>query len=359
MIDLDSPVREALMQEGLELAGIASAGESVPEEERGRVHQWLREGRHGTMHWLERYETLRYNPAELLPGCQSIVFVALNYYQKYHQKPETAADDPSHGQYGRIARYAWGRDYHKELGKRIKRVARRLEERFPGERFRAWTDATPLAERYYGERAGIGFTGRNTLLISGRCGSWFVAGEILTSLALNPSEPAGGRHGNCPSSCKRCLDVCPTGALLEPYRLDAKRCIAYLTIEHEGIIPERLRPLMGNWIFGCDLCQEVCPLNVRARVTDVAGFLRPIAGDRRLLKEVLSIRNDQEFRSVFAGSPLMRARRSRLVRNACIAAANRGARELLPELRRCADDDDEVVAIHGHWALEKLEAADG
>lgn len=356
MILQNPSVQEELQREGLAPAGVASAHDDVPALERGRVRRWLQDGYHGTMEWLERFEALRFHPARILPRCRSVIFVTLNYYQKWSSTPEEApGDEPL----GRIARYAWGRDYHKELGKRIKRVARRLEKRFPGERFRSWTDATPLAERYYGERAGIGFTGRNTLLISREYGSWFVVGEILTTLELSPSEPAGGAHGACPSSCTRCLDICPTGALVGPGVLDARRCIAYLTIEYEGIIPEQLRPLMGEWLFGCDLCQEVCPLNVRARITEVAGFLKPLAGSHGVLREVLAIRDDQDYRARFAGSPLMRARRSKLLRNACVVAANTGASTLIPQLRRCAEDRDELVAVHACWALKKLEASDG
>ncbi len=347
--EVDPVIRNSLRQEGLHLAGITSVHDNVEEEEE-QYRRWLGRGYHGAMRWMEKHAALKFHPERLLPGTRSIVFIALNYYQKRTDAPP----EPS----GRLARYAWGRDYHKELGKRIKRVARQLQEQFPDEQFRSWTDATPLAERFYAERAGIGFTGRHTLLINGQFGSWFVVGEILTTIALDPSESAGTHHGACPLNCTRCIDVCPTGALLGPHRIDGSRCISYLTIEHRGVIPEELRPLMGDWIFGCDLCQEVCPLNVRATVTDVAGFLKPIAGDRQLLKDILEIRTEEEFRSRFAGSPVMRAGREGLVRNACIAAANLGARELIEELKICADDGNEVVAIHARWALSQLESTD-
>ena len=349
---IDPVLQEALLKEKLLSVGIVDADTAVTEEEREDFRQWLAEGRHGTMQWLEKYQSLRFEPRELLSGCRSIIFVALNYYQHYQKT--SAEQEPS----GRVARYAWGRDYHKELGKRIRRVARSLEELFPGEQFRSWTDATPLAERYFAERAGIGFTGRHTLLINHQYGSWFVLGEILSTHPFPASEPARGRHGVCPSRCVRCIDVCPTGALPAPHRIDATRCISYLTIEYDGIIPEDLRPRMGEWIFGCDLCQEVCPLNVRARTTDVEGFLRPIAGDSLLLRKILAIRDEEEFRLMFAGSPLMRARRRRLVRNACIVAANIGARELAPQIRECARDIDPIIAEHGRWALKRLESTD-
>lgn len=348
-------LKALLDEEDLELAGVAEVDDSSPAPVEAQMKQWLEAGNHGTMQWMERHAELKYRPSRILPGTRSIIFVALNYYQK--TAPPARADTDSEAE-GRIARYAWGRDYHKELGKRIKRIARRLGEQFPGEEFRAWTDATPLAERYFGEQAGIGFSGRNTLLINGQYGSWFVIGEILSTVRFDPSGPVGERHGACPSSCRKCIDVCPTGALVGPNQIDARRCISYLTIEHVGIIPEPLRPQMGSWIFGCDLCQEVCPLNVRAQITTVEGFRKPIAGERRSLREILRIRDHQEFCAFFAGSPVMRAGRSRMVRNASIAAANLGARECIEDLRVCADDKDEVIAIHAQWALNRLEHND-
>lgn len=341
---VDPELAELVRAEGLTLMGVAAADDAPgPEAE---YEQWIASGRHGSMDYLARHAGLKYRPSALVPGCRSILFVAINYYQRAPEwRPGT----------GRVARYAWGRDYHKELGKRLKRIARRLGERYPGETFRAFTDATPLAERHYAEQAGIAFTGRHTLLINGELGSWFVVGEILSTREWRPSEPAAGRHGACPSRCRRCLDVCPTGALEAPHRINASRCISYLTIEHDGIIDEELRPLMGEWIFGCDLCQEVCPLNVRAQETGVENFRRAIAGSQLDLARVLAIRDDREFTEMFAGSPLMRARRRRLVRNACIAAANTDRHELLPQLRARAADADEIIAHHARWAVKRLQ----
>lgn len=364
-------LRELANGEALELVGVTDAA-AFPEEET-RFRRWLETGRHGEMHWMARSAAARYNPEALLQGCRSIIFVALNYYQKtagprgtaelrrtagLRRTEEDTGNAVRSETSGRIARYAWGRDYHKELGKRIKRVARLLEDRFPGERFRAATDATPLAERFYAEQAGVGFTGRNTLLISGQYGSWFILGEILSTRRFDATGHAGKHHGACPAACKRCIEVCPTGALVGPHEIDASRCISYLTIEHKGIIPESLRPLMGDWLFGCDLCQEVCPLNVRAQVTTVERFLKPIAGDRRTLREVLSIADEDEYISRFAGSPLMRAGRRGLLRNACIVAANLRALELVQDLRERADDYDRVVGLHARWALDQLESTD-
>jgi epoxyqueuosine reductase len=337
-------LQSLLQGEGLTLLGISDAIDAPAFEREYR--EWLAEGMAGSMEYLENHAPLKYHPSRILPGCASIIFAGVNYYQPRSHDPHTGE--------GRIARYAWGRDYHRLLGKRLKRVAGALQERYPEEQFKPGTDSTPLAERFYAERAGIGFTGRNTLLISGQYGSWFVIGEILSTLHFTPSEPAEGRHGACPSSCRKCIDVCPTGALMGPHRIDASRCISYLTIEHKGSIPVELRRKMGNWLFGCDLCQEVCPLNVRAEVTSEEDFRHIRAGETRELAEILDIEDEEQFKEKFAGSPLMRAKRRGLVRNACIVAANNGASDLLPRLRELSRDTDEIIAEHAAWAVAEL-----
>jgi epoxyqueuosine reductase len=343
---LPADVAELFRAQGLSLVGIAPALPAAEPE--AEYRRWLASGCAGTMAWLGRHAELKFHPERLLPGCRSVLVAGLNYYQRPARPPAPLE--------ARVARYAWGRDYHRLLGKRLRKILRALRERFPADRFRAFTDATPLAERHYAERAGVGFAGRNALLISAQYGSWFLLGEILCTREFPASGPAGAAHGACPRSCRRCIEVCPTGALLGPHRIDASRCISYLTIEHKGSIPEELRPRIGNWLFGCDLCQEVCPLNVRAQVTRETDFLRLKAGDLVTLRSILELQDEQQARARFAGSPLLRAGRSGLVRNACVVAANNGARELLPLLRRLARDADPVVAEHALWAVRRLEA---
>lgn len=389
-------------QEGLHLVGIAPA-EPAPREQ-AEYERWIAEGKHGSMGYLADHAPMKFHPESLLPGCRSVLVAALNYYQEANwtrgdnnaapgsrpprATPHAPSGDTSSGDAppghappgadtpsvhdspepagplsggaagevrGRIARYAWGRDYHKVLGKRLRRIARRLAEEHPEHSFRHFTDSAPLAERYYAERAGVGFTARNTLSISGEFGSWFILGEILSTVEYPPTGDAGGRHGACPTNCTRCIDVCPTGALYAPHRIDASKCISYLTIEHKGSIPEDLRPKMGNWLFGCDLCQEVCPLNIRVQQTGVEDFVVLKAGDSLELSEILDIEDEDAYRERFAGSPLMRAKRRGLVRNACIVAANTGARDLLPRLRALCDEDDEIIAEHAAWAVSQLE----
>ena len=341
--EVPDELRELFEAEGLSLMGVADA--VVHEAGEAEYREWIHRNFHGSMEYMERHEAAKFRPEELLSDCKSILVVGLNYYQ---EPPETPRSE------GRIARYAWGRDYHKVLGKRLKRIRRRLEEQYPAERFRNFTDATPLAERFYAERGGIGFQGRNTLLISSQYGSWFLIGEILSTRHFPPSRPPEGRHGACPASCRKCLEICPTGALYAPHRIDASLCISYLTIEHQGSIPEKLRPLIGNWLFGCDLCQEVCPLNVRRQVTSEEDFLRINAGSSRELEEILAIESDEEFTARFAGSPLMRAGRVGLIRNASLVAANNGEKSVLPRLQELSADPDPIISEHAAWAVRQL-----
>ena len=270
-----------------------------------------------------------------------------------------AAADESPAVAGRVAQYAWGRDYHKLLRARLRSLVRRLAEHYPGERFRTGVDATPLLEAHHAVAAGVGFRGKHTLAINGEHGSWFFIGEVLTTLAIAPTPtPTSARaRKRCGSGCSYCIDVCPTSAIVAPYQLDARRCISYLTIEHRGPVAEELREAIGDWLFGCDLCQEVCPWTVRARATAEPDLLHWRAGDALELATLLELRTHADVVARFAGSPLMRAGRDRLVRNACTVAGNRGAVELLPQLRRLTRDRDRGVAEHARWAVQRITGA--
>ena len=276
--------------------------------------------------------------------------VALGYYQG-------PARTPGHRQpAGRVAQYAWGRDYHKLLRARLRRLVRWLAERYPDEQFRTGVDATPLLEAHHAVAAGIGFRGKHTLAINAAHGSWFFIGEVLSTLAIAPPA-ATARQKRCGVGCTFCIDVCPTRAIVAPYQLDARRCISYLTIEHRGPVAEELRPAVGDWLFGCDLCQEVCPWTVRAQATAEPDLLHWRAGDTLELAPLLALRTHDDLVARFAGSPLMRAGRDRLVRNACTVAGNRRAAELLPQLRRLTGDADRGVAVHARWAVERIAGA--
>jgi len=345
---------ELVRSEGLSVAGIARA-EALPRKERAFA-EFLRRGHAGSMSYLHHQAPKRYRPTSLVPSARSIVFVALNYYRAMPEPPSPATGSRSPARFGRVARYAQGRDYHKVIGNRIKRIAKTLRNEFPQESFRAFTDATPLSERVYAARAGVGFHGRHTLLINPSLGSWFLIGEIVTTIDMEPSSYPADQRPHCPPGCRRCLHACPTDAIYAPHRFDARRCISYLTIEHQGSIPVDLREYMQDWLFGCDRCQEVCPLNRHVTETSEADFLTDNAGPFVSIDEVLNLKNDAEVRQRFAGSPLLRSKRRGLVRNACVVATNIGARELLPKLRALAADDDEVVREHAAWAVSRLSA---
>lgn len=334
-----------LESEGLELAGIAPADTPADREKR-EYREWIASGRNGEMEYLRRHAPMKYRASLVLPGCRSVVVVGMSYFQSAHDVP---------AQSGRVAQYAWGRDYHNALGKRLRRIVRTLRKHHPAHSFRSLVDASPLSERFFAEKAGIGFTGKNTLLISSRYGSWFFLGTILTTMELKRTALPERSHRACPSGCFRCGSACPTGALEAPHRIDARRCISYLTIEHRGRINPELRPLMGNWVFGCDLCQESCPLNLHAQNTTHSDFTAHRAGEHLDLRQLLTIPDDTTYRRRFAGTPLLRPGRQGMVRNACIAAANTRDTNLLPELSRLKDDSDEVIADAAGWAVDQLE----
>lgn len=344
-----SEISELFRSEGMSLLGICDA---EPDENAAQEYSdWLEQGYAGTMDYMVRHREAKFRPDRILPGARSILMAGLNYYRRL---PGSTSDDDRSALSTRVARYAWGRDYHRVLAKRLRRIIATLRERHPGEQFRGFTDATPLSERHYAARAGIAFTGRHTLSISGQYGSWFLIAEVLSTVRFPASSVPAHSHGACPLTCRRCIDICPTGALLGPHQIDASRCISYLTIEHRGTIPLDLRPKMGGWLFGCDLCQEVCPLNVRAQETVERDFLTDRAGPHPSLQEILSLNTDEEFAKRFAGSPLARAGRRGLQRNACVVAANTGRQDLVPLLRHHATSFDRLIAEHAQWALERL-----
>jgi len=338
--DVPAEPASAFAAEGLRLLGVAPA--VVDAEAIQRYVAWLAAGRQGGMQWLVRHAAAKYDAGQILPGSQSILITGMSYYQP-------GASNPGEG---RVARYAWGRDYHKVLGYRLRRVARHLEAQFPGEQFKGYTDAVPLDERHYAALGGAGFIGRNTLLIHSGLGSWFVLGEVLSTKVWPATGLDAPWHGACPRGCRKCLDVCPTGALTGPGEMDARRCIAYLTIEHPGPIPEEFRAAIGDWLFGCDLCQEVCPFQLRKQITQEQDFLCWRAGPGLVPAELLGM-DARSFEVRFAGTPLMRTGLWRMQRNACIVAGNlqdAASREKLQELRQGRDP---VLAEHAAWALAR------
>lgn len=336
-------LRQSFADQGLDFLGVATVDHtSAHDEAQNRYRRWLAAGNHGTMAFLENHEPAKYDPSYALEGVRSLIIAGMGYHQpRATIRPAT----------GLIARYAWGRDYHKVLLAKLKRAAEALGSLWPEERWRSFTDTAPIDERWWAARAGATFTARNTLAINHRLGSWFLLGEILTTKALKPTVPV--HQGTCPSGCRRCHEVCPTGALDAAGTIDARRCISYLTIEHRGPIDDDLKAGIGPWLFGCDLCQEVCPFNLKVRPTEEPEFLTWKAGPDQVLAEVLDL-DDQRFTARFGGSPVHRTGRAGLVRNACLVAANTGRTELLPRLEALRTDADPGVADAAAWATARL-----
>jgi epoxyqueuosine reductase len=354
----------------INLIGIATADWS-PLESRldADYRQWLAEGRQGSMAYLKGHLESKYHPQKMLEGAKSLVVCGLNYYQEAPWENglllslKRGTDPQKAESSGRIARYAWGRDYHKGFKKDLQKLAAWLAQGTGGKSYqtRAVVDSSPLHERLAADAAGFAFTAKNTLVINHELGSWFFIGVILTTEELVPTGrltiPGDRPHhpqGQCPSGCHRCAKVCPTGALDTAYKIDASRCISYLTIEHKGSIDPELRPLMGDWLFGCDLCQEVCPFNKGARETDYQDFRAHRAGGILDLQKLLAMRDKASFLERFAGSPVMRAGRELMVRNACVAAGNRGDRALVPALEAVIEEDTELCAEHAQWAIDRI-----
>jgi len=337
-MSLTSEVKERARELGFEQVGIARVGPLPRAEFLGK---WLARAYQGEMGYMGRDPERRADPSRYDPGAKSVVCVAQNYYTG--PRPAT---EPSHGV---VSRYAWGRDYHEVLGERLDHLRGFIVSR--GVRARVCVDTSAVLEKLWARQAGIGWQGKHTNLISKELSSWFFLGEILVDADLDP-DPAF-REDHC-GTCAMCIDVCPTRAIVAPYVLDARKCISYLTIEHRGPIPRELRPLMGNLIFGCDLCLDVCPWNKFARVTrDPAFQPRPDLSAPKLV-EFLGM-TDAEFRRRFKGSPILRAKRGGFLRNVCVALGNSGDPSVIPALEeKGLADLDPLVRMHAAWALGRL-----
>lgn len=303
--------------------------------------QWLADGCHGSMAWLERTPERRCDPGQVLPGCRSVITLALNYY------PGRSPFPPGHPGGFRIARYAWHDDYHDLLDRRLRDLDAALRDR--GGTQRCYTDTGPVLERDFATAAGLGWNGKSTVQIHRQLGTWFFLAEVLTTLELPPDPPSAGHCGGC----TRCLAACPTGAITAPHRVDARRCISYLTIEHKGPIPEEFRAAIGDRIYGCDDCLDVCPWNRFAQVAAETAFhARPAVFAMRL-RDFLDL-DEADFRALFARSPVKRLKRPRLLRNVCVALGNTGDAADLPALRRAAADPDPLISEHADWALRRI-----
>ena len=343
-ITLTQQIQRRAHELGFALVGITPAERSQTLQ---RYRAWLENGYAGEMDYLERHLPLKEDPRRLLAEAKSVISLAMNYYTL--DPPELLAADPGRGQ---ISRYAWGDDYHEVIRERLRQLVEFIRQRFAETEpdCRICVDTAPILEREYAQKARLGWIGKNTNLINWRSGSWYFLAEVLVNVQLTPTtEPLSGTCG----TCTRCIEACPTDAIVAPNVLDSRLCISYLTIELKDSIPAELRPKMGNLIFGCDICQEVCPWNSKATPTTESAFY-PRAGN--LAPALLSLVNmtQAEFSSRFKGSPIKRAKRRGFLRNVLVAIGNWGARKALPALEIALSDGEPLVRSHAAWAVGQI-----
>lgn len=349
---------------GFDLCGVVRA-DKFPEL--GRFREWLERGYAGEMKYLE--DPRRPDPALVMKDLRSVIVCALNYNTRHPYSTEAAASasaetGPTRGW---ISRYAWGDDYHKVMWEKLNLLSATLKEKFPEPfQVRPFADTGPIAERIFAKHAGIGWLGKNTLLLNETLGSWFFLGVILTSLDLTPSlGPADAPPPDLCGNCRQCLDACPTSALVEPYVLDARRCLSYLTIELRGSIPEEFREPAGWQVYGCDICQDVCPFNRSAPVSSLPEFQpRKDSTGKSLLQpslEWLAGMTEEEFREMFRGSAVKRTKWAGLLRNACVALGNTGVQpgsaeqqRVVALLRKLTESEISTVAESARWALSRI-----
>ncbi len=349
---------------GMDLCGVAPIADFP---ELANLEEWLARGYAGEMQYL--HDARRRSPAAAMPGASSIIVCAMSYNTAQPNSTE-APLDPARGW---ISRYAWGDDYHDVLGERLEQLLEAMRQQFGNEfAARAYVDTGPVVERVAAKHAGLGWLAKNTCLINEQLGSWLFLGVILTTLELAPSlAPDELPPADLCGNCRLCIDACPTGAIIEPYVLDARRCISYLTIELRGTIPEEFRAPVGRMVFGCDICQDVCPWNRKAGVTELVGFQpRTIENRSRSFGaapnslfapelEWLASLSEEEFREVFRGSAVKRTKWRGLVRNACIALGNSissisATSPIILLLEKLAASNDSAIADAARWAVSRL-----
>jgi epoxyqueuosine reductase len=340
-----------IQQWGQEL-GFQKLGISDTRLDKAESHllNWLQEGRHGCMDYMARHGTKRSRPAELEPGTVSVISARLDYLPPESADPEAILADP-HKAY--ISRYALGRDYHKVLRNRMQKLATRIEQAIGQFGYRVFTDSAPVLEKALAEKAGLGWIGKHTNLLAEQTGSWFFLGEIYTDLPLPTSLPANTTASNHCGTCTACIDACPTRAIVAPYKIDARLCISYLTIELREAIPEELRPLIGNRIYGCDDCQLVCPWNRFAQPTPETDFLPRHELDNITLLELFAW-NEEQFLKRTEGSPIRRIGYECWLRNIAVALGNAPYDEsVIAALQKRQDHDSALVREHVQWSLEQ------
>lgn len=342
MTALAARLKEQARRLGFVLVGIAPA---APADDFDHLREWLRRGFAGTMDYMARHGEARRHPAAVLPEVRSVVMLGLNY------RPNAPPTSDSVLR-GKIARYAAGADYHDVLRAKLDTLLAWVQTEVPSAQGRGVVDTAPLLERDFARRAGLGWLGKNTMLINITLGSWTLLGALLLDVELPPDAPFEAQH--C-GTCTRCLDACPTDAFVGPYQLDARRCVSYLTIELRGPVPEELRRGLGEWVFGCDVCQEVCPWNRKAPPGTEPALAPNVAGLTPDLLEWLALSED-EFRDRFRRTPLWRSKRRGVLRNVALALGNVGDARALPALEHATADPEPLIAEAARWALAQIRA---
>ncbi len=317
---------------------------AAPPIHAAEFQKWLAQDQHGEMTWLQRNAHKRVEPQQVLPGAKSVIALVISYVQS----PKSRAQ--SRDTFGVVARYAQFTDYHDVLAERLRTLTNSISEIGGSEARSLWyVDTGPILERDFAQRAGLGFVGKHTNLISRKLGNWIFLSEILTTLELEPDAPERNHCGKC----VRCIAACPTNAITEPFNVDARRCISYLTIELKGSIPIELRPLIGNRIYGCDDCLAVCPWNRFARE---GAMMKPHARAELSTPNLLQLLSLDEagFKKLFAGTPIQRTKRRGLLRNVCVALGNFGDESALPSLEKATRDHEPLIREHASWGLEQI-----
>ena len=343
-VDPKTIVKECALELGFDLVRVTSAQEFA--WDRDVTLERLKNGLMDGLPWFNEARVRRgADPQSLLPGARSIICLGLNYHQPSGPEPSAPA--------GKVALYAWGQDYHRVMKSRMRQYVGELSGRLGIDISARWyVDDGPMLDRAAAQRSGLGWFGKNTNILTSSHGSWVFLGQVITDLELETDEPSRKTCG----SCVRCIDACPTGAIVAPYVIDNSRCISHLTIENRGPIPRELRPQMLDWVFGCDICQDVCPVNRKALPSREPAFSEQARGSLELV-ELLEM-SEEDFRDMFKGSPILRAKRTGLQRNACVALGNLRDPATVPALERALRQGAPLVRGHAAWALGRIGTAE-
>ncbi|MBM3803020.1 MAG: tRNA epoxyqueuosine(34) reductase QueG [Acidimicrobiia bacterium] len=338
MESLQAAICEKAKELGFAKIGVSRA---EPLDQRNRLDEWLAAGHHGEMHWMGRHAGKRLDPRTVLSEAKSVISLAANYYAAHFH-----SEDPCHG---KISRYAWGRDYHAVLKDRLRALVAWMSERFPEARGLCYCDTGPVMDKAWAHKGGVGWIGKHSNLITRELGSWIFLAEIVSTLDLDPRDESRNYCG----TCRRCIDACPTGAIVAPYVVDARLCISYLTIELRGPIPANLRPMIGSRIFGCDDCQDVCPWNRFATPCEDAAFAPAQGNQAPVLIELMQL-SKEEFTKRFQNSAVRRAKYAGFLRNVAVALGNSRDARAIGVLTLALRTAEPLVRSHAAWALGQI-----